>query len=410
MLVGPYESGVLVVRATFGLLLSRDAGRNWDWVCERAIGYSGVQDPTLGLMQGGTILAGLSEGFAVSDDSGCNWHFADADLSGSPVIDLTVRRDRPNSALALLWDAAPVGYRSRFVETEDTARSFVPYGNAIDETVLVLTLDVAASNPQRVYASGTRVVDGVRSASLFVSNDDALHWTEHALPFDPKLEQGAYIAAVDPNDANTLYVRTSSASVSRLMVTRDAGQSFEVAYSGSLLAFALSPDGRMLYFGGTDGLHAGPSNTLEFEQRSSLRLLCLAASGDTLYACSDEHSGFTVGASGDGGFSFSPLLHLNSVRGPLRCAAGASSEACVSDWPTLSSTLGVPPATELDGGPDGGSDAGSGNTPKATKGSSSCSFGASAGAERGWGGRAALLLLVFSLRCRSRVRRHRPAR
>jgi hypothetical protein len=408
MLVGPDESGVLIVRTTFGLLLSRDAGRNWDWVCERAIGYSGVQDPTLGLMQGGTILAGLSEGFAVSDDSGCNWHWAEADLNGSPVVDLTVRRDRPSSALALLWDAAPGGYRSRLVGSEDTARSFVPYGNAIDETVLVLTLDTAASNPQRIYASGTRVVDGVRSASLFVSNDDAQHWTERALPFDPKLEQGAYIAAVDPNDADTVYVRTSSASVSRLMITRDAGQSFEVAYSGSLLAFALSPDGRMVYFGGSDGLHAGPSSTLEFELRSSLRLLCLAASSDTLYACSDEHSGFTVGGSRDGGFSFSPLLHLNSVRGPLHCAAGASSETCVSDWPALQSTLGVPPATEL----DGGSDAGSGNTPEATKASSSCSFGASAGAERGWCRRAALplLLLAFSLRCRSRARRHRLAR
>src|SRR4051794_18653606 len=62
LVTAPDDGDFLAVRATFGVLVSRDAGKSWDWICERAIGYTGVQDPTLGLLEGGTLLASLSEG------------------------------------------------------------------------------------------------------------------------------------------------------------------------------------------------------------------------------------------------------------------------------------------------------------------------------------------------------------
>lgn len=344
--VAPDDAQFLAVRTTFGLLVSHDAGQNWDWICERAIGYSGVQDPTLGLMNRGTIIASLSEGIARSTDSGCNWAFSDAPLSGSPVIDLTVFKGAPNRALALVWDAQRIGYSSRVLVSDDSGRSFETYGTPIDPAVLVTTLDVAPSNSHRVYASGTRAVDGVRSALLFASDDDGQHWSEYSLPFDPKLEQGVYIAAVAPDDANTVYVRTSSATVSRLLVSHDGGKTASVIHSGSLLAFALSPDGKELYFGGEDGLYGGPANGTTFEPRASLRVLCLAATASTVYACSDEHSGFTLGASSDGGSTFEPLLHLETVRGPLSC----STDTCDADWPLVRAQLGIALPSEMDAG------------------------------------------------------------
>lgn len=354
--VAPDQPEFLAVRTTFGLLVSHDSGRNWDWICEAAIGYSGVQDPTLGMMENGTIIASLAEGIARTADQGCSWAFSSAPLGGSPVIDLTVRKNAPSQALALVWDAQQLGYSSRILASDDNGRSFSPYGNPIDPTVLVTTLDVAASNPHRVYASGTRSVNGVRSALLFTSNDDGQHWTEYPLPFDPKLEQGVYIAAVDPEDAETLYLRTSSATVSRLLVSHDGGQRVSVIHSGSLLSFALSPDGKQLYFGGEDGLYSGLASEERFERRANVRVLCLAATSDTVYACSDEHSGFTVGASRDGGSTFEPLLHLKTVRGPLPCSA----EQCESDWPLVRAQLGIPVPSESDAGADVG-DAGEGS-------------------------------------------------
>ena len=101
ILIAPNDSDFLAARTTFGLLVSHDAGHNWDWICERAIGYAGVQDPTIGLLDSGTIIASLAEGIARSSDHGCNWAFSEADLGGSPVIDLTVSKDEPNQAFAL---------------------------------------------------------------------------------------------------------------------------------------------------------------------------------------------------------------------------------------------------------------------------------------------------------------------
>jgi len=367
LVIAPDDSEFLVARSTFGILVSHDSGQNWDWICERAIGYSGVQDPTIGLMAGSAIIAGLSEGIARSTDRGCNWAFSTADLGGAPVIDLSVHRNAPNHALALVWDAQNVGYSSRLLATNDNGRSFSPYGNPLDRAVLVTTIDSAPSNAQRVYASGTRATDGVRSALLFASDDAGEHWSEYPVPFDPKLEQGIYIAAVDPEDADTLYLRTSSATVSRLLVSHDGGKQIDSVYTGSLLSFALSPDGKQLYFGGEDGLHAGLASDLKFEKRSPLRMLCLAASAQTLYACSDEYSGFTVGASLDGGLTFEPLLHLKTVRGPLACSAAR----CEDDWPLVRAQLGIPVA--------GPSDAGAGSMASDAAGASSSSAGAGMG-------------------------------
>ena len=413
--LAPEHSEFLAVRATFGMLVSRDSGQNWDWICERAIGYSGVQDPTLGLMEDGTLIASLSEGIARSSDRGCSWAFSDADLGGAPVIDLSVRKGAPSSALALVWDAQTIGYSSRILISSDNGRSFEPYGNPIDPSVLVTTLDAAASDPHRVYASGTRSVDGVRSGLLFTSDDDGASWSEYPVPFDPKLEQGVYIAAVDPQDADTVYLRTNSATVSRLLVSHDGGKRIDAIYSGSLLGFALSPDGKRLYFGGEDGLHSGLASDLKFEKRASLRLLCLAATADTVYACSDERSGFTVGASNDGGFTFEPLLHLKTVRGPLACNA----EACEGDWPLVRAQLGIPQTGEADAGDDASAedarapgDAGGPSTPPAPAPSgSSCAVGSSdATRVPGFGLLLAIALAGLSRSRRSRARSRLPAK
>jgi len=430
LLIAPDDPQFLAVRTTFGVLVSGDSGQHWDWICERALGYSGIQDPTLGLMEGGTLIASLSEGIARSANQGCNWSFSDADLSGAPVIDLSVRRDAPNQALALVWDAQRIGYSSRILASDDNGRSFLPYGTAIDPTVLVTTLDTAPSNPHRVYASGTRSVDGVRSAWLFATDDDGANWRQHPVPFEPKLEQGVYIAAVDPQDADTLYLRTSSATVSRLLVSHDGGQQFSVAYSGSLLAFSLSPDGKQLYFGGEGGLYAGLASDLQFEKRASLRVLCLATSADSIYACSDEHSGFTVGASSDGGSTFEPLLHLKTVRGPLACSASE----CDGDWPLVRAQLGIPLPSEADAGADAGDaaedprgdagaeanadDAGSqgdaSSTPEQPTSAakrSSCAIGVSRASSRpGLGSLLAFAVTALSRRRRSRARAHLPAK
>jgi hypothetical protein len=361
----PGRPEALWLRATFGLVYSSDAGQSWDWVCERAIGFMGQEDPALGVLAGGSVFAGIDAGLSSSHDGGCSWAFDDLPRAGSgagaadaaagasrlPITDLSVRIAAPGTAVALAWEPQPVttstpGYRSRFFATSDGGQTWSVYGAGLDPSVLGLTLDVAPSDARRLYASGVRP-GAQRSASLFVSTDDGASWAERPAPFDARNEQGLYIAAVDPDDPELVYLRTSGATSSRLLVTRDAGLTFEEHFAGGpMLGFALSPDGAAIYLGGPDdGLWVGARDTLTFERRADVPVQCLLRTADALYACSsDTAGGFTVGASTDDGFTFEPRLSLSSVRGPLVCdptSATTTTTLCAGDWPATAQRLGI---------------------------------------------------------------------
>lgn len=343
----PGRPDQLVLRTTFGLLVSHDAGMSWEWICEEAVGFASEEDPALAMLAGGRLLAGLSAGLAQASGAFCAWQFAS--LPGSPeLVDLTVRPLQPDSAVALAWertDANAFGYRSLFFRTDDAGQSWQRYGTGIDPGVLVLTVDVAPSDPRRLYASGIRPVD--RTAALFVSTDEAQTWSERAAPFDSPREQGLYIAAVDPLVPERVYLRSSGAGASRLLVTDDAGASFAELFSGrSLLGFALSPDGSEIFVGGPeDGLWWASGAARQFERRSATPILCLLSLPNLLYACSNEQLGFALGVSTDGGRQFSAKLRLSEVRGPVACAPETSGGVCAAAWPPIAARLGIPPDT-----------------------------------------------------------------
>ena len=429
----PGRPEALWLRATFGLLHSSDAGARWDWVCERAIGFTGQEDPALGVLPDGTVFAGLGAGLSSSRDGGCSWALDElptpvnaitaagaSDAGGAsalPITDLSVRAAAPGAAVALAWELQPVtsstpGYRSRFFATNDGGLTWTAYGPGLDPSVLGLTLDVAPSDPHRLYASGIRP-GAQRTAALFVSTDDGASWTERPVPFDARAEQGLYIAAVDPSQPELVYLRTSGATSSRLLVTRDAGLTFEKPFAGGpMLGFALSPDGATIYLGGPDdGLWVATRETLVFERRSDVPVQCLLRTADALYACSsDLAGGFTVGASSDDGYTFVPRLLLSSVRGPLACDATSPTASCAREWPATAQRLGI------DDVASGGSSNGSSGSPgvslapsASTDDGSGCAIARSAGAERwAWLGAAFATGLAVARRRLERRRSRAP--
>ena len=109
LVVSPGNSSFMVLRTTFGLLVSEDGGGSWDWVCEKAIGYEGEQDPAIGILESSAILAGTYEGLSVSPDLGCSWAFVPDGLAEQFVVDVVVRPDAPRSALAVAKSYAAAG-------------------------------------------------------------------------------------------------------------------------------------------------------------------------------------------------------------------------------------------------------------------------------------------------------------
>src|SRR5262245_4405825 len=100
ILFAPNDPNVVLLRATFGILISHDAGVNWDWLCESAIpSLPNQRDPMLGITSNGTLVATVFPGVDVTPDLGCTWNAGQCPLGPLSVLDLAVRPDAPHSIL-----------------------------------------------------------------------------------------------------------------------------------------------------------------------------------------------------------------------------------------------------------------------------------------------------------------------
>jgi photosystem II stability/assembly factor-like uncharacterized protein len=442
LVFSPTSGNVVVLRTTFGILISHDGGSTWTWLCEDALGLSPAasEDPTLGLTANDTLIAGLYSGLQVSPDTGCAWSSVPG-LVEQQVVDVAVRSASPRSAVALVSTysatAVPdssVGYSTQLYETTDDGATWSALGGPFDATVAVTTVDVAASDPNRLYITGFRS-SALFTPALFVSVDHGMSWSEHAMP-PLSHDVGLYIAGVDPQRADLVYLRTqgapSATGRSRLFVTRDQGQSFQTALSlpGSMLGFALSPDGSKVYAGiekgglfvanrdellaAADGGalpsvgDAGGTASPAFRQTSGIHVQCLATHGSELWACSDEASGFIAGASLDDGASFTPKLHIHGIAGPIACGADAAAAQCSgARWQQVCQTLmGCAGDAGIDGGAgdaagDAASEDAGSNAPPHGPSSCGCSV---AGRRNAFGLRATIVALATAAAVRRRRR------
>jgi photosystem II stability/assembly factor-like uncharacterized protein len=348
VVVAPNDPQMLVLRTTFGVLVSRDRGENWDWICEQAIGYPNGEEAFLGVTASSTIVGGTFGGLVLSSDHGCSWTGSRDLTSGSPIGDLTVSPAAPEVVVALSsafmgGTQGQLSYATQLFATDDNGAHWARLGEPLTPTTKALTVEVSKSDPGRIYVSGTRARDDGSGwvGVLFVSRDAGAHWREWTLELTDD-ERAPYIAGVDPTNGDRVYVRTFGVT-GRLLVSDDAGESFRAVFSGGqLLGFALSPDGSRVYVGGpVDGLWVADAAELQFEQKSDIAVRCLTASGRDLFVCSTEESGFTLGATQNEGDVLTPLLTYATIRGPLVCPSEASAAVCPSLWSNQRAALGI---------------------------------------------------------------------
>lgn len=376
----PNDAEYMLLRTTFGMLSSRDRGKTFDWICERGVGLAGVEDPMYSITPDDSVIASTFQGLTVSNDRSCNYAFVEGALKDLVFIDLTSRPSTPETVVAFASsyagqnDAGVIYFKSTLFETKDQGKSFAPLGPSFDPTLLGETVDLTPSDPDRIYVSAIRSPGTAATGVFLTSRDHGKTWEENALALING-EHAPFIAAVDPLNAERVYVRTSNASdqPSRLLVSDDAGKSFKTIFTGQgqLPGFALSADGTKIWLGGPlDGLRVASTSDFVFTQKSTIEISCLKLASDGLWACSNERSGFVLGLSQDEGATFAPMLHFCDIRGPLECAPGSKTHTeCTlggtasnasPPWPGQRALLGCGGGVDPDAGPtDGGSADGS---------------------------------------------------
>src|SRR5690349_16193167 len=154
LIVDPNDAAHIVLRTTYGVLETSNAGSSWGWICEVAVGYGGTQDPAIGILADGTVLAGVFEGLSVSHDRGCSWAMAGAPLEKEFIIDVSVHKDDPSRGVAMTSTGTGMGFHVIVAETADNGVTWTQAGVALPTDLIALTLDVAPSDPNRIYATG----------------------------------------------------------------------------------------------------------------------------------------------------------------------------------------------------------------------------------------------------------------
>ena len=371
----------LAIYGTYGLLTTNDRGKTWQHVCEAATGPFAGEAPLLELLPAGRLVLSSETGLRGSTFPACDWRgLLEPELPKS-VQDVT--RDPANASglVALLNQPdVNVGYRAALSRSNDAGQTWTE-SVRVPEQVLAqgLTVDVAASRPERVYLSG---LDSAKAGVLARSDDAGTTWQSFAIPGAGATEM-PYLAQVDAHDPNRIFVRTDALKDhadqlepdDALLYSADGGETFVRVLSrrAKLLGFALSPDGETVLLGYGDpvlyaytvepdqtGLYrlrtadlvaAPESAATKLEKIFAGSVTCLRWTEHGLYAClAQAEQGFEAGQADDAEFSlsdrqaFTPLLDLKALT-PLACKASTSAALCATDpnsgWPAVCNKLGA---------------------------------------------------------------------
>jgi hypothetical protein len=380
----PRDPNHLLLSATYGLLVTETGGATWQHVCEAAFtNPDNESDVVAALSSAGDVLLSSVDSFSRSPGNLCQFDATLGQAEEQGVPDFTL--DSRGTVIALRASNTGGHQTNELLESSDQGRHFRPMGEPLPESVFyVTTVDAAPSDTDRIYVSGLGL-DG--SPLLLRSRDRAQSFETLPLPIDGTVREVPYIAAVHPQDADVLYIRTDiwrdaddgggvEVADDALFVTKDGGDTFTevLRASGKLFGFALSPDGQDLLVGYGDpiaglgrttkedalGLYHARVDTLAFEQLFTGSITCLTWSSSGIYACASEaQMGFTLGLLqpadiAAGSTPWTPLMSLRGPISPLKQSNCSSSARCSADWSYTCNAWGrtdcaTNPTTESEG-------------------------------------------------------------
>jgi hypothetical protein len=412
----PQEIGLAT---TFGLILSDDGGTSWVWTCEQLATTSMADVYTVGAPA--TAAGGIGDrfyalsrvtGLAFSDDESCGWQSAGGVLNGRVVSDFFSDPSDPTHVLAAAsppGDAGAATLGSVYVST-DGGRTFgaTPLLYTAAAGAAIVGIEIARSNPQVIYLTTYTATSAGYDPVLVRSIDGGQTWTPTDLLSTPVGAGIVRILAVDPADANLVYLRVTGTTSEMLAVTRDGGMTFTTPLTianGAVSAFARLASGTVL-LGALINLAGGGGGTMGAGYRSTDGAMTfspwtlspqphLVGLGErvtggqsTLYLSGKNYSdGWALAISTDEGLTVTPVMSYDQVAGIKPCVQQICLDTC--DYEEMQAIWDPSVCTA---GPDGGASDGGTRGPAVSSG---CHCAAAGGGESSGAGLAGILCDLF---------------
>ena len=456
VIVGPgAASSTIVVRSTFGILVSDDAGGSFHYLCEDALEYGGTSfDPAVGLDGDGTLAVGLWDGMLRTANNRCASPRVPS-LVGQFIADIDTSAD--GTVVAVATATGFISDQNYVYRSEDSGATFTRLGVGTPAGVQFESLELGRLRDRRVYATANQL-SPVRQV-FYASNDGGATLVDRT-GFPGVSAIASYVAAIDPTNDDTVYVRAivdgtdgdgGTARVTALLRSDDAGVTWKelVRSHGAMLGFAIDEGGATLFMGGpSDGLQRSKDRGATWTRLSSTKVQALRHHAGILYVvAADEVDHFALARSCDDGATLHPILTFASLGEVASCPSDSKeAKVCPGRLSTLRASFsgGDLPldrecptsSSPLDAGPDGGtadaqvdaedaatvdavvdvstetasSDASSSEPTPATNSSSACGCRAGQAASSPALGALLLVALVGSWRRRRPRRGPRPMR
>ncbi len=312
----PTDPDFFLVPATFGLLITKDGGQSFQWVCELAIGYTGTYDPDYAIDSQGNIYATTFDGLTVSRDQGCSWEPVGAPLDSDKFISQIARG--PDDRI---WAVTSSGGDNNMVYVSDDGRTFrgvlgqsdYPRPKVIDPTwwLSVATTD---ADVNRVYVTAYYPDSPARAILRRKTTADDTLWDE--LPLTDinfgEANPFFYIVGVSPTDPDVLFGRAVAVIDSfgdALYRSDDGGEHWTLVleFQQTMTAFTFRADGQTVIAGSTRPCVGEPPST----EKGCVRISTEAGAEGSWQVADTEPQMACVGERADGklfscGYNFAP--------------------------------------------------------------------------------------------------------
>jgi MYXO-CTERM domain-containing protein len=290
------DPGYVLAGMTFGVLVSKDGGGRWDWMCEEAVGYGGMYDPDYAVSSTGAVFATTFDGLRVMRD-GCS--FGPTAFGTKFVSTTTVGAD--GTVYAGITDAKTDVNPgdARIYRSDDDGVTF-PVALAGSPGVVNdwwESLEVSTMDPQRLYLTGYRFVpnpaggSNIRVHILSRSENGGTVWT--GLPvavFGTMPNSTIGIAGISHANPDIVYVRVAladNALVDDLYRSTDKGVTFtKVLSKKGPMAVVVRANGDVIAGTPNDGTYRS-TNGVDFTPVAGaphIRCLVETPTGE-LWAC-----------------------------------------------------------------------------------------------------------------------------